>query len=90
MNIKFNKALYLLDKGKREEGLKLLQTSFEEAVNSYEQLEIKTCMMEVLYELKEYEKVQECIEYILECTSEAQHSRARKIAMEIRKELQEE
>lgn len=89
MNIKFNKALYLLDKGKYNEGLELLKTAFEEEKNLYERLEIKSCMMEVLYEMEEYEKVKQCIQYILEHTNEEDDSRARQIAIEIGEELKE-
>lgn len=65
MNQKFNKALYLLDKGKYNDGLELLKAAFDEVDNTYEKLEIKSCTMEVYYELKEFEKAKECIKYIL-------------------------
>ncbi len=52
MNQKFNKALYLLDKGKYNDGLELLKAAFDEVDNTYEKLEIKSCTMEVYYELK--------------------------------------
>lgn len=87
MNIKFNKALFYLDKGKYEEGLELLYKAFEEEDNIYEKLEIKSCMMEVLYEMEEYEKVKECMEYIFQHTSEYDDSRPREIAKEIREEM---
>lgn len=87
MNIKFNKALFYLDKGKYEEGLELLYKAFEEEDNIYEKLEIKSCIMEVLYEMEEYEKVKECMEYIFQHTSEYDDSRPREIAEEIREEM---
>lgn len=59
MNQKFNKALYLLDKGKYNDGLELLKAAFDEVDNTYEKLEIKSCTMEVYYELKEFEKTKE-------------------------------
>lgn len=88
MNIKFNKALFILDKGKYEEGLKLLEKAFEEEENLYERLEIKSCMMEVLYEMKKYEEVRKCIKYILQNTSEYDDWRAREIAIELKKEME--
>lgn len=66
MNNKFNKALFYLDKGKYEEGLELLYKAFEEEDNIYEKLEIKSCMMEVLYEMEEYENIKKSMEYIIE------------------------
>lgn len=87
MNIKFSKALFYLDKGKYEEGLELLYKAFEEEDNIYEKLEIKSCMMEVLYEMEEYEKVKECMKYIFQHTSEYDDSRPREIAKEIREEM---
>lgn len=90
MNNKFNKALFYLDKGKYEEGLELLEKAFEEEENIYEKLEIKSCMMEVFYEMEEYEKVNKCMEYIFQHTSEYDDSRPREIAEEIKEEMIEE
>lgn len=87
MNNKFSKALFYLDKGKYEEGLDLLEKAFEEDENIYEKLEIKSCMMEVFYEMEEYEKVNKCMEYIFEHTSEYDDSRPREIAKEIKEEM---
>ena len=87
MNQKFNKALYLLDKGKYNEGLELLKVAFDEVDNKFEKLEIKSCTMEVYYELEEFEKVKECIKYILNNTSEYDDSAPRETALEIAEEM---
>lgn len=87
MNRKFNKALYLLDQGKYDEGLELLETAFEQEDNLLWKLEIKCCMMEVLYEMEEYEKVRECIDFILQNTDEYDDSRPREFAEDILEEM---
>lgn len=87
MNPKFNKALYFLDKGKYNDGLELLKSAFDEAENIYEKLEIKSCTMEVYYELEEFEKAKECIKYILNNTSEYDDSAPRETALEIAEEM---
>ncbi len=87
MNPKFNKALYCLDKGKCNEGLELLKAAFDEVDNKLEKLEIKSCTMEVYYELEEFEKVKECIKYIINNTSEYDDSAPRETALEIAEEM---
>lgn len=87
INQKFNKVLYLLDKEKYNDGLKLLKAAFDEVENIYEKLEIKSCTMEVYYELKEFEKARECIKYILNNTSENDDSAPRETALEIAEEM---
>lgn len=89
MNIKFNKALFMLDKGKYEEGLELLEKAFEEEENIYTRLEIKSCMMEVFYEIGEIEKASKCMDFIFQHTSEEDDSRAREIAIKIREEIKD-
>ncbi|MDE7322250.1 MAG: hypothetical protein K2N73_05875 [Lachnospiraceae bacterium] len=87
MNQKFNKALYLLDKGRYDEGLGLLKAAFDEVDNIFEKLEIKACIMEVFYELEEFEKTKECIKYIIDNTSEDDESDPRETALEIAEEM---
>lgn len=87
MNAKFNKALYLLDQGKYDEGLEYLETAFEQERNLYWKLEIKSCMMEVFYEMEEYEKVRECMDFIFQNTDEYDDFLPRKIAKEILEEM---
>lgn len=86
MNQKFNKALYLLDKGKYDKAIELLKTAFDEVDNIYEKLEIKACTMEVYYELEDIEKTKECIKFIIDSTSE-NDSNPREIALEIANEI---
>lgn len=90
-NGKFYKALYLLDQGKYDEGLELLKKAFEQEENLYEKLEIKSCMMEVLYEMEEYEKVRECIDYIIQNTDTDEYDDCRplEIAEEIQRKMNE-
>lgn len=87
MNQKFNKALYLLDKGKFDRAIELLITAFDETDNMYEKLEIKACTMEVYYELEKLEQVKECIKYIMDNTSEYDDSNPRETALEIAQEI---
>lgn len=87
MNQKFNKALYLLDKGKFDRAIELLITAFDETYNMYEKLEIKACTMEVYYELEQLEQVKECIKYIMDNTSEYDDSNPRETALEIAQEI---
>lgn len=87
MNQKFNKALYLLDKGKFDRAIELLITAFDETDNMYEKLEIKACTMEVYYELEQLEQVKECIKYIMDNTSEYDDSNPRETALEIAQEI---
>lgn len=87
MNQKFNKALYLLDKGEYDKAMELLKAAFDEVDNIYEKLEIKSCIMEAHYELEEFEKTKECIKFILNNTSEYDDSEPRETALEIANEM---
>ena len=46
MNIKFQKALFMLDKGQFEKAEILLQESFEESKSDYEKIQITACYAE--------------------------------------------
>ena len=70
MNNFFNKALFYLDKGRYEEGEKLLNQAIESSENKYEIIEIQACRAELLYEMGKYAEAEKCINYVLENTSE--------------------
>lgn len=88
MNLKFNKALYLLDRGKYKEAEKNLCMAIDECNNPMELLEIKSCYAEFLHEMKRYEESMAYVNYILEHTDEYEDSFPRETAVEIKKSIE--
>ena len=87
MNIYFNKALYLLDKGKYEEGEKMLNKAIETCNERYEMIQIKACYAELLYEMDKIEEAKECIYYVLDNTSQEECLFERETVSEILNEI---
>ncbi len=84
MNSKFNKALYLLDKGDYAKGELCLQEAIDECSNTFELMQMKCCYAELLLELKRYSEARECAEYILANTDEySDNEQERETAQEI-------
>ena len=85
--MKFNKALYQLDKGQFEEAEEnILQAIREEAGNMYELIQIKCCYAEVLAGLERYKEAMECVEFILDNTDEySDNGGERQTALELKK-----
>lgn len=91
MNAKFNKALYLLDKGDYEKGELYLREAIDTCDNAFELIQIKCCYAELLMELERYSEAYECAEYILSNTEEyGDNEQERETAQEIIDCIEEE
>lgn len=88
MNLKYKKALYLLDKERYEEAEDCLRMAIEECDNRYELAEINSCYALLLYEEERYEEAMKCVNYILENTSEYDDIPERETAIEIKNEIE--
>ena len=88
MNQKFNKALYLLDMGKYEEGEENLRMAIKECENPFELAQIKSCYAELLYEMERYEEAMGYVDDILESTSEYDDNDARETAIELKTSIE--
>ena len=77
MNIKFQKALFMLDKGQFEKSEILLQESFEETA----------CYAEFLFETERFGEAFEKAIYILENTDEYENGCERETAKNIIKKI---
>ena len=84
MNTKFNKALYLLDKGDYEKGEACLLEAIAECGSQFELMQIKCCYAELLMELERYDDARQCAEFILSNTDEyGDNEQERETAREI-------
>lgn len=83
MNIKFNKALFLLDQGRYNEGEECLLQAFKESRNKQEMIQIRSCYLELLYKQKRFDEAKECIDFILENTAIDENSKERKVAVKL-------
>ena len=88
MNQKFNKALYLLDMGKYEEGEENLRMAIEECENPFELAQIKSCYAELLCEMERYEEAMGYVDDVLESTNEYDDNDARETAMDIKTNIE--
>ncbi len=87
MNIKFQKALFMLDKGQFEKAEILLQESFEESKSDYEKIQITACYAEFLFETERFDQAYEKAVYILENTDEYENGCERETAKNIIKKI---
>ena len=87
MNIKFQKALFMLDKGQFEKAEILLQESFEESKGDYEKIQITACYAELLFETERFDQAYEKAVYILENTDEYENDCERETAKNIIKKI---
>lgn len=83
MNMKFNKALYMLDMGKYDKGEELLKEAIQEIENPYELVQVKTCYAELLYEEDRQEEALSLVEELL-CEDEYLSSEDRERLLEMR------
>jgi hypothetical protein len=65
MNLKFMKALYLLDAGKYEKGEECLIQAMEECDSDTEIIMIKSCYAELLYMLERYDEAKVQVDFII-------------------------
>lgn len=84
MNLKFMKALHLLDKGEYEKGEENILKAIEECNNKYEMLQIKACYSELLCELERFDEAMVMVNYILENTDEDFESPERETALSVK------
>lgn len=88
MNLKYNKALYLLDMGRYEEAEQNLRMAIEECKNPFELAQIYGCYALFLYDEKRFEETMECVDYILTNTSKYDDNDARDTAIEIKEKIE--
>ena len=87
MNIKFRKALFMLDKGQFQKAEILLKQALEETENIYERIQIMSCYAEFLTEMERFDEAYEKAIYILENTDEYENGCERETAKNIIKKI---
>lgn len=83
MNLKFQKALFMLDNGQFEKAEILLKQALEETENGFERIQITACYAEFLEDMERFDEAYEKAFYILENTDEYDNDSERKTAENI-------
>ena len=83
MNLKFQKALFMLDNRQFEKSEILLKQALEETENDFERIQITACYAEFLEDMERFDETYEKAVYILENTDEYDNDSERKTARNI-------
>lgn len=83
MNLKFQKALFMLDNRQFEKSEILLKQALEETENDFERIQITACYAEFLEDMERFDEAYEKAVYILENTDEYDNDSERKTARNI-------